>query len=62
MLTQKNYQIVLNNYINDKFAEIATILPTLVANNPASFKCGHAMGYKQALLDLDRFLENIITL
>ena len=51
----------LQEWIDDKFAEIAKKLPTLVHSEPASFACGHNMGYKQALLDLDRFLEDEAT-
>ena len=42
--------------INEGFEKIAKILPQLVADDPASFRCGHAMGYKQALFDIDVFL------
>ncbi len=42
----------LENWINSKFTKIASQLPKLVEENPASFTCGHVMGYKQALLDI----------
>jgi hypothetical protein len=47
----------LRQWIDGKFAEIAKKLPALVEQDCGSFSCGHAMGYKQALLDLDMFLE-----
>lgn len=47
----------IQEWINSKFAEIAEKLPTLVHTDPASFACGLNTGYKQALLDLDIFLE-----
>lgn len=50
---------VLNAYINSKFKEIALKLPNLVHSEPASFSCGFNTGYKQAMLDLHRFLEEI---
>lgn len=46
----------LNDWINDKFADIAQRLPTLVHTEPASFSCGYNTGYKQALLDLDNII------
>ena len=46
----------LQEWIDDKIAEIANKLPTLVHTEPASFSCGYNMGYKQAMLDLERFL------
>ena len=51
----------LEEWINSKFEVIAAKLPTLVHTEPASFACGHNMGYKQALLDLDKFLEDEAT-
>lgn len=47
--------ISLQEYIDEKLAIIANSLPETV-KQPASFKCGHDMGYKQAMLDLERFL------
>lgn len=47
--------MTLQNWIDSKLAIIANSLPETV-KQPASFKCGHDMGYKQALLDLERFL------
>jgi hypothetical protein len=44
-------------WIDSKLADIATKLPTLVHTEPASFACGFNTGYKQALLDLDRLIE-----
>lgn len=48
----------LRQWIDDGFAKIASKLPKLVESDPGSFSCGHAMGYKQALLDLDMYLES----
>ena len=44
-------------WLNKKISEIAKKLPTLVHTEPASFSCGYNVGYKQAMLDLERFLE-----
>jgi hypothetical protein len=51
--------MILKEWINDKFVEIATKLPTLVHTEPASFACGFNVGYKHALLELDRFLMEL---
>lgn len=48
--------MTLQEWIDDKFAGLAEILPERVKEDPASFQCGHAMGYKRAMLDLDIFL------
>ena len=48
----------LQKWIDSKIAEIALKLPTLVHSDPASFSCGVNVGYKQAMLDLDRFIED----
>ncbi len=48
----------LENWMNNKFTKIASQLPKLVEENPASFTCGHVMGYKQALLDISNQLED----
>lgn len=50
--------MTLQEWIDYKIAEIAIKLPTLVHTEPASFSCGYNTGYKQAMLDLDRFLED----
>ena len=47
----------LRQWIDKGFEDISKKLPALVHSAPGSFSCGHAMGYKQALLDLDMFLE-----
>ena len=47
----------INTWLNEKLASIAKRLPKLVQHEPSSFACGHAMGYKQALLDLDNLLQ-----
>jgi|GEM_PF-6362952 len=46
----------LQIHINNKLSDIASVLPSFVDQAPASFECGHATGYKQALLDIDRKL------
>jgi hypothetical protein len=51
----------LQDWIDQKIAEIAKKLPTLVHTEPASFSCGYNMGYKQAMLDLDNFLQDEAT-
>ena len=53
--------IEIQNWIDSKLAFIATKLPTLVHTEPASFACGFNTGYKQAILELDRFLEDEAT-
>ena len=49
--------IEVQQFINQKLAEVAERLPSLVHTEPASFSCGFNTGYKQALLDLDKRLE-----
>ena len=51
----------LDRWIVDKFADIAAKLPTLVHTEPASFSCGYNTGYKQCLLDIERFFEELIS-
>lgn len=53
--------MILQDWLNDNLSEIAKKLPTLVHTEPASFSCGFNTGYKQAMLDLDRFLEDEAT-
>lgn len=48
---------LLNQWIDNKLAEIANKLPTLLYQDVASFDCGYNMGYKQCLLDLENFFE-----
>ena len=48
-------------WIDNGFAKVAEKLPNLVHTEPASFACGFNTGYKQAMLDLDRFLEDKAT-
>ena len=47
--------IKLQQWIDEKLALIANSLPETV-KQPESFKCGHDVGYKQAMLDLERFM------
>lgn len=49
---------LLNDWINQGLARVANILTRLVLTQPSSFACGHATGYKQAILDLDNYLED----
>lgn len=48
--------IDLQQYIDEKLIVIANSLPKTVVN-PDSFACGYDTGYKQAMLDLERFLH-----
>lgn len=48
----------IQDWINNKYKEIAVKLPTLVHTEPASFSCGFNTGYKQALLDLENQIED----
>lgn len=50
---------LLNDWIDGKLAEIANKLPSLVHSDAASFACGFNTGYKQALLDLERMMNDI---
>jgi len=50
---------LLNEWIDSKLAIIANELPKLVHDDPSSFNCGRAMGYKKAMLDLERFMNDI---
>lgn len=53
-LYQADAYMISGSTLSLKYAEIAEKLPTLVEEAPDSFACGHAMGYKQALLDIER--------
>lgn len=50
---------LLNDWIDSKLAEIANKLPSLVHTEPASFACGYSTGYKNAMIDLERFMNDI---
>ena len=50
-------QKLIDKFILDGFIRISKLFPRLVNAAPGSFECGHMMGYKQALLDLDKLLE-----
>lgn len=54
--------MIVQDWIDEKLKEIASKLPTLVYTEPASFSCGYNVGYKQAMLDLDRLLEDELLL
>lgn len=47
----------LNQWIDDRLADIGKKLPTLVHSDPASFACGYNSGYKNCLLDVENFFE-----
>jgi len=47
----------VQEWIEEKLKEISQKLPTEVHENPASFACGYNVGYKQAVLDLEKFLR-----
>lgn len=47
----------LDDWIDSKLADIAEKLPKQVHTEPASFACGYNVGYKQAMLDLERWLD-----
>lgn len=49
--------MTINKWIDQQLSNIASRLPNLVATNPASFQCGRDVGYKQALLDLEKIIE-----
>jgi hypothetical protein len=51
---------ILNQWIDDKLAVIASNLPTLIHQDAASFASGYNTGYKSALLDLEKKLDNIL--
>lgn len=58
MQLQNGRNIIITNlqeYIDAKLSKIAESLPITV-NNPDGFGCGYDTGYKQAMLDLERFL------
>lgn len=50
--------MIIQDWTAQKLREIADKLPTLVHTEPASFSCGYNVGYKQAILDLERIIEN----
>ncbi len=47
----------LAQWIEQKLKEIASKLPSLVHQDPASFACGYNSGYKAALLDMQKLKE-----
>lgn len=49
---------IVRQFINQKLIEIAHVMPDMVRDEPSSFGLGNIYGYKQALLDLDRLLED----
>lgn len=51
--------MLIQDWIDKKLTDIASKLPTIVYTDPASFAFGFNVGYKEALLDLDKFLDEI---
>lgn len=47
----------LDDWIDTKLKEVAERLPKAAHEDPASFACGYNTGYKQAMLDLERWLD-----
>ena len=47
----------LDDWINAKLKEVAEKLTQTSHKDPASFACGYNTGYKQAMLDLERWLD-----
>lgn len=47
----------IDKWLCNKLADIAKKLPNLAHSEPASFACGFNIGYKQAMLDLNRYLD-----
>ena len=52
--------MLINEWIDEKLGDIANKLPSLIYEKPASFSCGYTMGYKTAVLDIEKILEGII--
>jgi hypothetical protein len=50
--------MIIQNFIDNKIKEISKKLPSLVDKSPGSFACGHEMGYKNALLDMERLMTD----
>ena len=50
---------IINEWIDSKLAYIANALPSLIQTEPDSFICGHNVGYKQALLELEGFIDTL---
>lgn len=49
----------LKEWLDEKFYDIASKIPTPAHRDPASFACGYNVGYKQALLDMQKQLERL---
>lgn len=47
----------IKEYIHARLKEIALKLPVLINHDPADFYSGHTSGYKQALIDMQNFIE-----
>lgn len=56
--TIKGLIMVIRDWIAQKFQEIADKLPSMVHSDPSSFACGFNSGYKQALIDLEVFMDD----
>ena len=49
----------IQQWIDKKLKEISERLPIQIHQDPASFACGYNMGYKQAMIDLIRFYDDL---
>lgn len=52
----------IQDWINDKYKEIAGKISTLVHMDTSGYSFGFNIGYKQALIDLEDQIENGIVL
>ena len=50
---------IINEWIDSKLACVGNALPSLIETEPDSFMCGHEVGYKQALLELEDFIDTL---
>lgn len=48
----------MQKWIDDKIKQIAEKLPNTAHTEPSSFACGYNVGYKQALLDMQKILDH----
>jgi hypothetical protein len=48
---------IIRCWLDKKLSEIAKRFPNEIEENASSFQCGHTMGYKECLLDLDKFMD-----
>jgi len=50
--------MTLQEWINNRLSYAAKLLPQLTHEDPASFACGYNAGYKNALLEIQEFLND----